>query len=41
MTRRNDGRLSGGKSSPDKQRMPVTLSLLWDKDAPHVPQSAS
>ena len=35
LTRRNDGRLSGGKSSSDKQRMPATLSVLWDKDAPH------
>ncbi|MDJ0716610.1 MAG: hypothetical protein QNJ54_20750 [Prochloraceae cyanobacterium] len=37
LTRRNDGRLSGGKSSPGKQRMPATLSLLWDKDAAYVP----
>ena len=41
LTRRNDGQMSGGKSSPGLQRMPATLSLLWDKDAPHVPQSAS
>ena len=41
LTRRNDGQLSGGKSSPDKQRMPATLSLLWDGDAPHVPRSVS
>ena len=36
LTRRNDGQLSDGKSSSDKQRMPATLSLLWDRDAPHV-----
>lgn len=40
LTRRNDGRLSGGKSTPGKQRMPVTLSLLWDKDAPHVRETS-
>ncbi len=36
LTRRNDGRLSDGKSSSDKQRMPATLSLLWDRDAAYV-----
>ncbi|WP_235620696.1 IS200/IS605 family accessory protein TnpB-related protein [Halothece sp. PCC 7418] len=35
MTRRNDGQLDGGKSSPSKRRTPVTLSVLWkDKEAP-------
>ncbi|MGK7914332.1 MAG: IS200/IS605 family accessory protein TnpB-related protein [Prochloraceae cyanobacterium] len=36
LTRRNDGRLSDGQSSSGKQRIPATLSLLWDRDAPHV-----
>lgn len=30
LTRRKDGRLLDGKSSSNKQRMPVTLSLLWE-----------
>jgi putative transposase len=30
LTRRKDGRLWDGKSSSNKQRMPVTLSLLWE-----------
>ena len=33
LTRRKDGRLSSGKSPRDKQRMPVTLSLLWDRES--------
>ncbi|HSH84797.1 MAG TPA: transposase, partial [Guyparkeria sp.] len=37
LTRRKDGQLSVGKSSPDKPRMPVTLSTLWrrEPEAPH------
>jgi len=35
LTRRKDGRLSDGKSSSDKSRMPITLSHLWDREAPH------
>jgi IS605 OrfB family transposase len=30
LTRPKDGRLLDGKSSSNKQRMPVTLSLLWE-----------
>ena len=33
LTRRNDGQLDGGKSSPFKRRTPVTLSVLWDREA--------
>jgi IS605 OrfB family transposase len=35
LTHRKDGRLSDGKSSSDKSRMPITLSVLWDREAPH------
>lgn len=31
LTRRKDGQLLDGKSSSNKQRMPVTLSLLWER----------
>jgi IS605 OrfB family transposase len=37
---RNGCQLSSSKSSGDKQRMPVTLSRLWDREAAHV-RSAS
>jgi IS605 OrfB family transposase len=37
---RNGCQLSSSKSSGDKQRMPVTLSRLWDREATHV-RSAS
>ncbi|WP_033375378.1 IS200/IS605 family accessory protein TnpB-related protein [Spirulina subsalsa] len=33
---RNGRQLSSSKSSGDKQRMPVTLSALWDREAAHV-----
>ncbi len=36
LTRRKDGRLSDGRSSSDKQRMPVTLSLLWQSKQLHT-----
>ncbi len=37
LTRRKDGQLSAGRSSPGKPRMPVTLSTLWQREpeAPH------
>ena len=33
---RNGRQLPSSKSSGGKQRMPVTLSLLWDREAAHV-----
>ncbi|MGK7925219.1 MAG: IS200/IS605 family accessory protein TnpB-related protein [Spirulina sp.] len=36
LAQRNGRQLSGGKSSPDKRRMPVTLSTLWESEAPHL-----
>ncbi|MGK7925033.1 MAG: IS200/IS605 family accessory protein TnpB-related protein [Spirulina sp.] len=36
LAHRNGRQLSGGKSSPDKRRMPVTLSTLWESEAPHL-----
>lgn len=37
LTRRKDGQLSAGRSSPGKPRTPVTLSTLWrrEPEAPH------
>jgi hypothetical protein len=37
---RNGCQLSSSKSSGDKQRMPVTLSQLWDREVAYV-RSAS
>jgi hypothetical protein len=37
---RNGCQLSSSKSSGDKQRMPVTLSRLWDREPAYV-RSAS
>jgi hypothetical protein len=37
---RNGCQLSSSKRSGDKQRMPVTLSRLWDREAAHL-RSAS
>src|SRR5690625_1751027 len=34
LTRRKDGQLPGGKSSPGKSRMPITLSSLWQTPQP-------
>jgi IS605 OrfB family transposase len=36
LAHRNGRQLFGGKSSPDKRRMPVTLSTLWESEAPHL-----
>src|SRR5690625_1967997 len=34
VSRRKDGQLPGGKSSPGKSRMPITLSSLWQTPQP-------
>lgn len=39
LTRRKDGQLSGGKSSPGKPRMPVTLSTLWQQQKLREPEA--
>jgi IS605 OrfB family transposase len=36
LAHRNGRQLPAGKSSSGKQRMPVTLSHLWDREAAHV-----
>lgn len=37
---RNGRQLSSSKSSGDKQRMPVTLSRLWDREAAYVREAS-
>lgn len=41
LTRRKDGQLPVGRSSPGKPRMPVTLSTLWQREREAPPQGVA